>query len=100
SLEHRELVPSLNFSSPNPRIDFASTPFRVNTELRAWDSVDGSPRRAGVSSFGLGGTNAHVVLEEAPAPEPSGPAREWQILCLSAKTAGALDRASANLARH
>ena len=88
SLEHRELVPSLNFGNPNPQIDFAAGPFKVNTELRHWESPQGAPRRAGVRSFGFGGTNAHTVLEEAPALESSGPSREWQLLCLSAKTDG------------
>jgi acyl transferase domain-containing protein/acyl carrier protein len=100
SLEHKELVPSLNFSQPNPKIDFASTPFKVNTELRKWESPESLPRRAGVSSFGFGGTNAHAVLEEAPVREVSGPSREWQVLCLSAKSEGALGRARENLARH
>jgi amino acid adenylation domain-containing protein len=100
SLEHKELVPSLNFSKPNPQIDFAAGPFRVNTELRPWESPPGTARRAGVSSFGIGGTNVHVVLEEAPALEPSGSSRAWQLLCLSAKTAAALDQVAANLARH
>ena len=68
-------------------------------ELTAWPRTD-HPRRAGVSSFGIGGTNAHAVLEEAPEQEPSGPARPWQILTLSAKTADALESAIADLARH
>ena len=100
SLEHRELAPSLNFSKPNPQIDFAAGPFRVNTELRPWESPPGTSRRAAVSSFGLGGTNAHAVLEEAPVLEPSGPSRVWQLLCVSAKTAAALDKATTSLARH
>jgi len=100
SLEHRELVPSLNFGNPNPQIDFAAGPFKVNTELRHWESPEGAPRRAGVSSFGFGGTNAHAVLEEAPALESSGPSREWQLVCLSAKTDAALAQATTNLSRH
>ncbi|MGW0738253.1 amino acid adenylation domain-containing protein, partial [Streptomyces sp. NPDC002851] len=68
-LHHRELVPSLNFDRPNPEMGLDPDLFYVNTELRAWEQ-DG-PRRAGVSSFGIGGTNAHVVLEEAPQPEPA-----------------------------
>src|SRR6185369_8534976 len=71
ALEHRRIPPSLHFSEPNPQIDFAASPFFVNTELREWP-VETGPRRAGVSSFGLGGTNVHMVLEEAPAVEPSG----------------------------
>ena len=65
SLDEKVLAPSLNFSEPNPNVDWDSTPFVVNTELREWEApADGSPRRAGVSAFGFGGTNFHVVLEE------------------------------------
>ncbi|MBV9773028.1 MAG: amino acid adenylation domain-containing protein, partial [Gemmatimonadetes bacterium] len=97
ALEHAELPPSLHFTKPNPKIDFATSPFFVNTELRPW-TVDGHPRRAGVSSFGMGGTNAHVVLEEAPETEPSGPSRPWQLLVLSARTPAALEAATDRLA--
>ena len=65
ALKHRQLPASLNFQSPNPEIDFQNTPFYVNSSLTEWKSHDG-PRRAGVTSLGIGGTNAHVVLEEAP----------------------------------
>ena len=65
-LRHGELVPSLHFAQPNPEIDLSGGPFQVNTALRAWET-NGKPRRAGVSSFSIGGTNAHIVLEEAPA---------------------------------
>ncbi|MEW6755262.1 MAG: beta-ketoacyl synthase N-terminal-like domain-containing protein, partial [Candidatus Latescibacterota bacterium] len=98
ALKHGLLPPSLHFQRPNPQIDFAGSPFRVSTELREWPRADGYPRRAGVSSFGLGGTNVHLVLEEAPAPQPSSPARPWQVLVLSAQSAPALGRASADLA--
>jgi acyl transferase domain-containing protein len=67
SLKHSQLLPSLHCSTPNPEIDFASTPFYVNDSLRSWTVKKNERRRAGVSSFGIGGTNAHVVLEEAPA---------------------------------
>ncbi len=78
ALRHRRLPPSLHCAEPNPRIDFASGPFFVNTELADWKEGS-APRRAGVSSFGIGGTNAHVILEEAPevaatAAKPSPPA--------------------------
>ena len=66
ALGHRELPPSLHYQSPNPKIDFAATPFFVNTALRPWASP--GRRLAGVSSFGIGGTNAHAVIEEAPPP--------------------------------
>ncbi|HEX2091292.1 MAG TPA: thioester reductase domain-containing protein [Longimicrobiaceae bacterium] len=97
SLKHGEIAPSLHFRAPNPEIDFASSPFFVNAELRPW-KTDGHPRRAGVSSFGIGGTNAHVILEEAPRPEPAAPGRPVQVLTLSARTETALERATANLA--
>ncbi|HEY0696601.1 MAG TPA: polyketide synthase, partial [Micromonospora sp.] len=76
-LKHRQLVPNLHFNKPNPEIDFDATPFFVNTELREW-TVDNEPRRIGVSSVGMGGTNAHVVLEEAPPPARAArpPARD------------------------
>ena len=99
ALHHRELPPSLNFETPNPHIDFEHSPFKVQTTLQPWTSVD-QPRRAGVSSFGVGGTNAHVVLQEAPpTPEP-GLRLPRQLLLLSAKNSAALDGATANLRRH
>ncbi|HKV11036.1 MAG TPA: amino acid adenylation domain-containing protein, partial [Thermoanaerobaculia bacterium] len=97
ALAHRQIPPTLHFETPNPAIGFETTPFRVSTHLTDWET-DGAPRRAGVSSFGLGGTNAHVVLEEAPEPEPSGPSRPWQLLLLSAKSEEALEAATDNLA--
>ena len=92
------IPPSLHFESPNPAIDFANSPFFVNTRLSAWKRSAG-PRRAGVSAFGVGGTNAHLVLEEAPAPAAPA-ARPCELLVLSARTPTALDAAAANLARH
>ena len=65
-LKNKEIPPSLHFEKPNPNIDFENSPFYVNTKLAKWEKTE-SPHRAGVSSFGIGGTNAHVVLEEAPA---------------------------------
>lgn len=99
ALKHKLLPPSLHFEKPNPKIDFVKSPFYVNTNLSEW-KTDGTPRRAGISSFGIGGTNAHVVLEEALALEPSGPSRPWQLIVLSAKTRSALDTATANLGKH
>ncbi|HEY0096953.1 MAG TPA: type I polyketide synthase, partial [Archangium sp.] len=99
ALRHGQLPPSLHFESPSPMIDFASSPFYVNTRLRPW-KVEGAPRRAGVSSFGVGGTNAHVILEEAPQTEPSGPSRPVQLLVLSARTGSALEAATGNLVAH
>jgi acyl transferase domain-containing protein/acyl carrier protein len=99
ALKHKMIPPSLHFEEPNPRIDFADSPFFVNAKLTEW-KADASPRRAGVSSFGIGGTNAHAVLEEAPALAPSGESRPWQLLNLSARTPSALEAASLNLAAH
>lgn len=89
-LHHKTLVPSINFSKPNPAIDFESSPFYVNTKHSLWETGS-QPRRAGVSSFGFGGTNAHIILEEAPLPEKSGPSRDCQLLLFSAKSSGALE---------
>ena len=99
SFKNKMLPPSLNFDQPNPQIDFANSPFFVNAELREWESDDG-PRRAGVSSFGLGGTNVHLILEEAPALEISTPSRSCQLFLLSAKTTKSLEAATQNLASH
>ena len=99
ALDRRVMPPSLLFDEPNPQIDFESSPFFVNTRLREWES-NGSPRRAGVSAFGMGGTNAHVILEEAPEPAPADPSRPWQLLLLSARSETALATATANLAAH
>ncbi|HEY7202229.1 MAG TPA: SDR family oxidoreductase, partial [Candidatus Dormibacteraeota bacterium] len=98
-LERRQIPASINFEAPNPRIDFAESAFFVNTELREWEDGD-RPRRAGVSSFGIGGTNAHLILEEAPEPEPAAPARSAHLLVVSARTEAALETACANLAAH
>src|SRR6185369_16895685 len=99
ALRHGVLPPSLGFSRPNPQIDFAAGPFHVQTETAGWERGS-TPRRAGVSSFGIGGTNAHAVLEEAPAAEPSGPSRPWQMLLLSARSPAALEAATDRLAAH
>ncbi|MEH2349579.1 MAG: SDR family NAD(P)-dependent oxidoreductase [Nostoc sp.] len=99
ALKHQQIPPSLHFQQPNPQIDFANSPFYVNTKLSEW-KTNGTPRRAGVSSFGIGGTNAHVILEEAPVIAASSPSRPWQLLLLSAKTSTALETATANLAAH
>ena len=96
-LRQRELVPSLHYREGNPQIDFPASPFYVNTSLRPWPR-NGTARRAGVSSFGIGGTNAHVILEEAPSVEQSqSPDLSLRLLVLSAKTPAALDRATKNL---
>jgi amino acid adenylation domain-containing protein len=97
ALAHREIPPSLNCRQPHPGVEALGGRVFVNTELRPW-ARNGTPRRAGVSSFGIGGTNAHVVLEEAPPREPSGPSRPLHVLPLSAKTATALAASAENLA--
>ncbi|MFI5005853.1 MAG: SDR family NAD(P)-dependent oxidoreductase [Solirubrobacterales bacterium] len=98
-MKHREIPPVVHFERPNPKIDFETSPFYVSTKLAEWTSP-GSPRRAGISSLGVGGTNAHVVLEEAPPATPSGPTRSAQLLVLSAKTEAALDAATLRLVQH
>ena len=99
ALRHRSIPPTLHFRRANPELGLDESPFFVNAAPLAWESA--GPRRAGVSSFGIGGTNAHVVLEEAPAAEPSGPsARPWHLLTVSARSAAALERAAGELADH
>ncbi|HVG20572.1 MAG TPA: SDR family NAD(P)-dependent oxidoreductase [Blastocatellia bacterium] len=99
ALKHKTLPPSLHFQQPNPQIDFDNSPFYVNAKLAEWHT-DRLPRRAGVSSFGIGGTNAHVIVEEAP-PRPGGKKQSsWQLLLLSAKTRSALETATMNLAHY
>ncbi|MFF9478421.1 type I polyketide synthase [Streptomyces sp. NPDC014733] len=101
ALEDRTLPATLHFTGPNPRIDFGATPFGVTTRTRKWETSR-LPRRAGVSSFGIGGTNAHVVLEEAPDAVPAAlpPAPAEQLLVLSARTPTALDTMAGRLAEH
>ena len=99
ALHHEVLPASLHFSSPNPGIKFEDTPFYVNAELSSWKRGP-QPRRAGVSAFGVGGTNAHVVLEEAPETPPDPDSRADQLLVLSTRTEGSLAAATSNLARH
>lgn len=95
SLDRKMLTPILHFERPNPEIPFEGSRFYVNTELRPWEA---SPRRAGVSSFGLGGTNCHMVLEEAPVRGEAGSRRRWHPVPLSARTEGALDAMAERLA--
>lgn len=99
ALANKQLPPTLHYERPNPKIDFENSPFYVNDRLRDWTS-DGGPLRAGVSSFGIGGTNAHVVLEEAPPAAASSPGRTVQLIALSAKTEASLERLTERMARH
>ncbi|CAF2949130.1 unnamed protein product [Rotaria sp. Silwood2] len=103
-LYHRTLVPSLHYNKANPKINFADSHFYVNTETKKWQP-NALPLRAGVSSFGIGGTNAHVILEEAPiaadnlsADSTEFAIKPWQLISLSAHTSTALDKQSANIA--
>lgn len=100
-LEHRALVPSLDFSTPNPALRVPDCPLAVNTEYRPWPSESGRPRRAGVSSLGFGGTNVHAIVREAPEAQrpPDGPAG-IQVIPLSARSPAALERGRRRLAAH
>ena len=99
SIRHAALPPTLHFQKPNPRIDFPATPFYVNTQLQSW-TTPGYPRRAGVSAFGVGGTNAHLVLEEAPAEEAHLRESLPGLLLISAKTPSSLDESTGRLQTH
>ena len=96
ALRHKQIPPSLHFERPNPEIDFASSPFYVNATLKEWEKGP-HPRRAGISSFGMGGTNAHVVVEEAPERPPTKSHRTHHVLLLSAQTSEAMETATDNL---
>ena len=95
ALKHRQLPPTLHFKEANPEIDFAETPFFVNTRQLDW--TGNGPRRAGVMATGMGGTNAHIVLEEAPEPTLTARAAAHQLLVLSAKTEAALEQVTHQL---
>ncbi len=95
SLEHGLIPPSLGFDTPNPAIDFDNSPFYVNASLSKWER-GAQPRRAGVSSFGIGGTNAHVILEEVP-PQPPSVATDTAPLMVSARSEKACEIAATRL---
>src|SRR5205085_1403294 len=97
ALEHGEIPPSLYFESPNPKLSLELSPFVVTARRTAWPRGE-RPRYAGVSAFGVGGTNAHVVLEEPPVREPAEAARGPQLLQLSARSEAALGAAMDRLA--
>lgn len=96
SLQHQMIPPSLHFETPNPQIDFAHSPFYINTTLSEWKSGK-TPRRAGVSSFAMGGTNAHIIVEEAPPRSTPDSTKPAHLLVLSARTDSALEAATNNL---
>jgi polyketide synthase PksM len=95
-LKNRELVPTVHFTALNPNIDLQGSPFYISERLAPWPR-SAKPLRAAVSSFGVGGTNAHVILEEAPPQPPSDPSAGPQLLLLSAKTPAALERLGESL---
>ncbi|MEU3424328.1 type I polyketide synthase [Streptomyces gardneri] len=98
ALEHAEIPPSINYDAPNPALLLDRTPFYIPTTARPWQPAE-TPRRAGVSAFAVGGTNAHVVLQEAPTPQATAPnPRDRHLLVLSARTGKALAEAAGNLA--
>ena len=97
AMNHRQIPPSINFDAPNPRIDFKNSPFFVNTQLRDWTSENG-PLRAGVSAFGIGGTNAHVVVEEAPPEQAVDYSRDRHLIQISARSSSALEAGTDNFA--
>ncbi|MEH1787875.1 MAG: beta-ketoacyl synthase N-terminal-like domain-containing protein [Nostoc sp.] len=96
ALKHKLLPPSLHFEQANPQIDFNNSPFYVNTQISEW-KTDHTPRLTGVNSWGYGGTNAFVILEEAPPIKHSEASRPRQLLVISAKTISALEIATTNL---
>jgi len=98
-LEHGAIPPTVHFKAPNPAIDFANSPFYVTTRLTPWPR-NGHARRAGVSSFGVGGTNAHVILEESPGREEPVERRSHQVIVLAARTETALAEAARRLGEH
>ncbi|TNF22698.1 MAG: KR domain-containing protein [Rhodobacteraceae bacterium] len=100
ALKHAEMPPSLGFETPNPAIDFDGSPFRVNDTLTPWARRKG-PRRAGVNSLGVGGTNAHVVLEEAPE-RPASEDSDWplHILTVTGRSKAAVEANARRLAAH
>ncbi len=101
ALQHRQLPPSLFFEQNNPACDFEHSPFYVNHKLQAWTPPAGIPRRAGVSSLGVGGTNAHIVMQEAPARQATAPSRRrHQLIIQSAKSITSLDAGTQALAAH
>ena len=96
ALKHKLLPPTLHYTEPNPEIDFANTPFYVNDTLKDWNPSEGV-RRAGISALGIGGTNAHLILEEAPQQITTPSENQPVLLIWSAKTEEVLNQATTNL---
>ncbi|MET7368711.1 beta-ketoacyl synthase N-terminal-like domain-containing protein, partial [Streptomyces sp. NPDC005566] len=99
-LRHRTLVPTLHLNRPNPQLALNGGPLRLGTELQPWTVPAGTPRRAGVSALGVGGTNAHVILEEAPAPRPPAAPGRPVLVPLSARDTEALQELTDNIRTH
>ncbi len=101
ALQHKKIPPSLHYEQPNPQIDFINSPFYVNSKLSEWETA-GPPRRAGINSLGIGGSNAYIILEEAPVPQAADNAasRPPHLLVLSARTETALEKVTTNLLTH
>nr|WP_099242309.1 type I polyketide synthase [Pelagimonas phthalicica] len=100
ALHHKQMPPSLGYEAPNPAIDFENSPFRVNDTLTDWQA-QGHPRRAGVNSLGVGGTNAHVILEEAPTRVASEESDfPFQILSISGRSKAAMEANAKRMADH
>ena len=89
-LVNKKMPPIVHFRQPNRKVDFIDSPVYIQDRLSPWNKGD-TPRRCGISSFGLSGTNAHVILEEAPAPNAKKSKKQLQILVLSARTKNALE---------
>jgi phthiocerol/phenolphthiocerol synthesis type-I polyketide synthase E len=97
ALKNKMIPASLHYSIPNPKINFKGGPFYVNSELKKWEKKDSFPLRAGVSSFGIGGTNAHVILEEFENEENQSNSRPFQLILYSAKSQSSLKNYSIKL---
>jgi polyketide synthase PksM len=100
SMKHRMIPPSLHFEKANPAIDIDSGPFYVNTQLKIWDAAADQVRRAAVSSFGFGGTNAHLIVDEAPALVRRDDAARAYVVVLSARSGEQLKQQARNLLAH
>lgn len=91
SLKNKKIPASLHFKEPDPNINFQGGPFFVNNNLSEWETKNANPLRAAVNSFGVGGTNAHLILEEAPVVERNASEKDFNLLVLSAKTETSLN---------
>ncbi len=100
SLEHEQLVPTLHWQAPNPKLDLPNTPFYIVNTLKPWPRQENKPRIAALSSFGVGGTNAHAILAEAPLAQPGSSSRANHLLVLSARTESALNSSVQRLVNH